>query len=119
MQPQAVLQHGAQQTPAPRGGDARGALAEGPQGVQGPAEAQARATKRARWVSQITPPSPAAGSGGRTPVSQAGFRTVVPGKGQGLMLLSIEVHADSRCVRHAPHPTPLKLMQNLIRMSMC
>lgn len=48
------------------------------------------------WKSQITAPSPAAGSDGVTPVSQAGFRRLIPGKGQNLTLLSIEVHADTR-----------------------
>ncbi|DBA81937.1 hypothetical protein WJX77_000726 [Trebouxia sp. C0004] len=47
-------------------------------------------------VSQITPPSPVSGVSGPTPVSQAGFRRLVPGKGQQLTLLSIEVHADTR-----------------------
>ena len=49
-----------------------------------------------RWTSQITPPSPAI-RGEATPVSQAGFRRLVPGKGQNLTLLSIELHADTRC----------------------
>ncbi|BDA47990.1 probable DNA polymerase zeta catalytic subunit [Coccomyxa sp. Obi] len=48
------------------------------------------------WTSQITAPSPAAGSAGATPVSQSGFRRLVAGKGQNLTLLSIEVHADTR-----------------------
>lgn len=48
-----------------------------------------------RWTSQITPPSPAV-RGEATPVSQAGFRRLVPGKGQNLTLLSIELHADTR-----------------------
>lgn len=52
--------------------------------------------KRQRFVSQITPPSPASGMSGPTPVSQAGFRRLVPGKGQQLTLLSVEVHADTR-----------------------
>ena len=52
--------------------------------------------KRARFVSQITPPSPASGVSGPTPVSQAGFRKLVPGKGQQLTLLSLELHADTR-----------------------
>ncbi len=54
------------------------------------------------WTSQITAPSPAAGSAGATPLSQAGFRRLVAGKGQNLTLLSIEVHADTRfaCVSH-------------------
>ena len=49
-----------------------------------------------RWTSQITPPSPAV-RGETTPVSQAGYRRLVPGKGQNLTLLSIELHADTRC----------------------
>ena len=62
------------------------------------AAAELARKQRARWTSQITPPSPAGGSdGGVTPVSQAGFRRLVPGKGQGLTLLSVEVHADTRC----------------------
>ena len=78
-----------------------------------------------RWTSQITPPSPAV-RGEATPVSQSGFRRLVPGKGQNLTLLSIELHADTRyafctasmgtlareqtlrcccivCGRHSPH----------------
>ena len=72
-----------------------------PQAVQGlprapdtlhpkPHEGETRAAKRARWASQITPPSEAAGAAPRTPISQAGFRRVVPGKGQGLTLLAVE-----------------------------
>ncbi|KAK9818869.1 hypothetical protein WJX74_003598 [Apatococcus lobatus] len=52
--------------------------------------------KRARFVSQITPPSPAVGGSGPTPLSQAGFKRLVPGKGHQLTLLSLEVHADCR-----------------------
>lgn len=52
--------------------------------------------QRQGFVSQITPPSPVSGVSGPTPVSQAGFRRLVPGKGQQLTLLSIEVHADTR-----------------------
>ena len=52
--------------------------------------------QRPGLVSQITPPSPVTGVSGPTPVSQAGFRRLVPGKGQQLTLLSIEVHADTR-----------------------
>ena len=52
--------------------------------------------QRQGLVSQITPPSPVSGVSGPTPVSQAGFRRLVPGKGQQLTLLSIEVHADTR-----------------------
>ena len=51
--------------------------------------------KRARWVSQITGPSPLP-QRDQTPVSQAGFKWRMQGKGQELTLLSIEVHADSR-----------------------
>ena len=54
--------------------------------------------KRPRWVSQITGPSPQRAVS-QTPVSQAGFRWRVAGKGQQLTLLSIEVHADSRFAR--------------------
>jgi hypothetical protein len=60
-------------------------------GVGGPKNKQ-----RQGLVSQITPPSPVSGVSGPTPVSQAGFRRLVPGKGQQLTLLSIEVHADTR-----------------------
>lgn len=65
-------------------------------------------------MSQITPPSPASGLSGPTPVSQAGFRKLVPGKGQQLTLLSIEIHADTRYVctsrrlsraSHSPMPS--------------
>ena len=65
-----------------------------------------------RFVSQITPPSPASGMSGPTPVSQAGFRRLVPGKGQQLTLLSIEVHADTRCPVPGPCPRldPLLLL---------
>jgi hypothetical protein len=49
-----------------------------------------------RLSSQITPPAGTGTSAGRTPVSQAGFRRLVPGKGQQLAMLSIEVHADCR-----------------------
>ena len=63
-----------------------------------PADARpAAAAKRRSFVSQITPPSPMPGAGGQTPVSQSGFKRLVPGKGQQLTLTSIEVHADSRC----------------------
>lgn len=66
-----------------------------------------------RFVSQITPPSPGSGLSGPTPVSQAGFRRLVPGKGQQLTLLSIEIHADTRCplgpcppaLSHSPCPS--------------
>ncbi len=61
------------------------------------------ANKRQRFVSQITPPSPASGMSGPTPVSQAGFRRLVPGKGQQLTLLSLEVHADTRYTAALPH----------------
>lgn len=62
----------------------------------GPRELQP-AAKRAKLVSQITPPSPAKGPGAEhTPVSQAGFKRTVAGKGQQLTLLSLEVHADCR-----------------------
>ena len=37
--------------------------------------------------------------GGATPLSQAGFKRLVPGKGQQLTLLSVEVQADCRCGR--------------------
>ena len=63
----------------------------GATGVGGPNNRQ-----RQGLVSQITPPSPVSGVSGPTPVSQAGFRRLVPGKGQQLTLLSIEVHADTR-----------------------
>lgn len=62
-----------------------------------------RTQRRPRaFISQITPPSPGLGSGSAaaaTPLSQAGFkmRRCVSGKGQQLTLLSLEVHADSRC----------------------
>lgn len=46
-------------------------------------------------MSQITGPSPEAAKS-RTPLSQAGFKWRVAGKGQQLTLLSIEVHAASR-----------------------
>lgn len=80
---------------------AQAAQTPAPQAVQGlprapdiphpkPHEGDPRAAKRARWASQITPPSEAAGAAPRTPVSQAGFRRVVPGKGQGLTLLAVE-----------------------------
>ena len=49
-------------------------------------------------MSQITGPSPQRAKS-QTPVSQAGFRWRVAGKGQQLTLLSIEVHADSRSAR--------------------
>ena len=51
--------------------------------------------KRPRNVSQITGPTPKAIKS-QTPVSQAGFKWRVAGKGQQLTLLSIEVHAASR-----------------------
>ena len=65
---------------------------------QGRAEASAARTgpKKPRSVSQITPPSPAVGASGPTPLSQAGFKRLVPGKGHQLTLLSLEVHADCR-----------------------
>ena len=44
---------------------------------------------------QITPPSGVASSKA-TPLSQAGFKRAVPGKGQQLTLLALEVHADCR-----------------------
>ena len=66
------------------------------QGNRPAAAAAAAAGPNKHFVSQITPPSPASGMSGPTPVSQAGFRKLVPGKGQQLTLLSIEVHADTR-----------------------
>jgi len=86
----------------PQARAAAAARAPAPQGA-GAEEAApaARAAPRARGASQITPPSAAPGSGGATPVSQAGFRRVVPGKGQGMTLLSVEVHAESRCAAPA------------------
>ena len=45
---------------------------------------------------QISPVTPAVGSGGATPLSQAGFKHTVAGKGQQLTLAAVEVHADSR-----------------------
>lgn len=51
--------------------------------------------KKARWVSQITGPSPRHAKTA-TPVSQSGFKWKIAGKGQQLSLLSVEVHADSR-----------------------
>lgn len=51
--------------------------------------------KKARLESQITGASPKAIKS-QTPVSQAGFKWRVAGKGQQLTLLSIEVHAASR-----------------------
>jgi len=38
------------------------------------------------------------GSGGATPLSQAGFKHTVAGKGQQLTLAAVEVHADSRYI---------------------
>lgn len=46
-------------------------------------------------MSQITGPTPKAVTS-QTPVSQAGFKWRVAGKGQQLTLLSIEIHAASR-----------------------
>jgi hypothetical protein len=57
------------------------------------AQAQRRANP---WTSQISAPSSGVGSDCATPVSQAGYRRLVPGKGQNLTLLSIEVQADTR-----------------------
>ena len=85
---------------------ARAAQTPAPQAAQGlpsapdtlhpkPHEGDPRAAKRARWASQITPPSEAAGAAPRTPISQAGFRRVVPGKGQGLTLLAVEARPKS------------------------
>ena len=64
--------------------------------VAGGGGAAPKAHNRKQFVSQITPPSPVSGVSGPTPVSQAGFRRLVPGKGQQLTLLSVEVHADTR-----------------------
>ncbi|KAK9829480.1 hypothetical protein WJX72_006119 [[Myrmecia] bisecta] len=67
--------------------------------VEGPASSfkgSLSSAKRRKFVSQITPPSPAAGASGPTPLSQAGFKRLVAGKGQQLTLLSVEVHADCR-----------------------
>lgn len=50
---------------------------------------------RSQFVSQITPPSLGGGKTA-TPSSQLGFKRVIAGKGQGLTLASIEVHADCR-----------------------
>ena len=60
--------------------------------------AMSTGAKRARFVSQITGPSPAEGASGPTPLSQAGYKRLVPGKGHQLTLLSLEVHADCRYV---------------------
>ena len=86
----------------------QGAQTPAPQGVQGlprapdsshpkPYNGDPRGAKRARWASQITPPSEAAGAVPRTPVSQAGFRRVIPGKGQGLTLLAVEARPPDCC----------------------
>ena len=72
------------------------AVAVAPGGGAGGGGGGSGVKKRPGFVSQITPPSPASGMSGPTPVSQAGFRRLVPGKGQQLTLLSVEVHADTR-----------------------
>jgi hypothetical protein len=63
------------------------------------AAAAVPAPKRGRpsqFVSQISAPSPSAAAAGATPSSQTGFKRTVAGKGQGLTLLSVEVHAACR-----------------------
>lgn len=65
-----------------------------PTGTTGTTTTQRRGAT-AKFASQITPPS-AGDSKGGTPLSQAGFKRTVAGKGQQLTLLSLEVHADSR-----------------------
>ena len=45
---------------------------------------------------QITPPSVLKETSAPVPVSQLGFKRLVPGKGQQLTLLSLEVHAATR-----------------------
>ncbi len=85
-------------TAAPAAAVAAAAAAAGKVAGSGAATAVGGPNNRQRQglVSQITPPSPVSGVSGPTPVSQAGFRRLVPGKGQQLTLLSIEVHADTR-----------------------
>ncbi|KAK9800905.1 hypothetical protein WJX73_009136 [Symbiochloris irregularis] len=61
-----------------------------------PQQAAGWAAKRAKFTSQITPPSASRPPGEHTPVSQAGFKHSVVGKGQQLTLLSLEVQADCR-----------------------
>lgn len=51
--------------------------------------------KKGKFISQITGPSPLTAKS-QTPVSQAGFKWKVAGKGQQLTLLSIEILADTR-----------------------
>lgn len=85
----------AAQTPAPQGVQGRPRAPDAPHPK--PYEGDPRAAKRARWASQITPPSETAGAAPRTPISQAGFRRVVPGKGQGMTLLAVEARPLNLC----------------------
>lgn len=59
----------------------------------GPSKPKPKA--RSQFVSQITPPSHGGGKIA-TPSSQLGFKRIIAGKGQGLTLASIEVHAECR-----------------------
>lgn len=56
--------------------------------------------KKKLFISQITPPSeahaPTSQGGGATPSSQIGFKRTITGKGEGLTLACVEIHAESR-----------------------
>lgn len=75
--------------PAPKVADK-----EAEPGVHAAGEKAAQPKPRSQLVSQITPPSTEPGKA--TPSSQMGFKRIVSGKGQGLTLGCIEVHADCR-----------------------
>lgn len=66
-----------------------------------PVPARANAPKRpipaapGRFVSQISGPTPPT-TGKVTPASQLGFKRTVAGKGEGLTMISVELHTDCR-----------------------
>lgn len=69
-------------------------------GHRPPAGAGPSPLKKRRLESQLSPVDGGGGSADRvpeTPLSQAGFKRMVPGKGQCLTLLSVEIVADCRC----------------------
>ncbi|KAG7673423.1 hypothetical protein KSW81_006633 [Nannochloris sp. 'desiccata'] len=63
--------------------------------VAAPGPSKPKPKARSQFVSQITPPSHGGGKIA-TPSSQLGFKRIIAGKGQGLTLASIEVHAECR-----------------------
>jgi len=77
--------------PVPEGG-----VSDRPPGRVVAGAASVSPLKRRRLGSQISPAGIGGGDASPVPLSQAGFKRVVPGKGQQLTLLSVEIQADCR-----------------------